>query len=172
VNYNGGAVPAWLAAVGTVGTLSFVTWTWNHDRQHRHIESRQSQARLFDAWVQGGHSDGANRFYIVRLSNASDQAIRNVDIGLEVGGVGVGIYTWGVVPPNASGVVCDPQITESLGPASPSLGQKFRESCRSRKRSLSFVDASGIRWHRTAKGQLRLLYDLNNPPENPTNAPE
>jgi hypothetical protein len=108
--------------------------------------------------------DSDSRVYVVRLSNESPQAIRSVNLGLEVNGFKVGDYNWGVVPPNASGVGCEGEIIESVGPHSPLLGMPITRVQEVAAISLSFVDASGLRWRRTVKGELRLLYDMNDPP--------
>ena len=161
-----GTVPEWLAAIGTVGTLLYFAASYINDRRLAREEWRQSQARLFDAWLESVSIEGDERHYTVRLSNASGQAIRNVDIGVELGGQRIATAEWGTVPPTAPGDRNDAIVTEALGPSSLWLNAS-EDIVRDGTTVLtSFVDASGNRWHRTGKGELRFLYNLNDPPLN------
>lgn len=171
-----GTVPEWAAAIGTVGTLVAIVYTNRRDRQRQFDldrrqldQDREAHARLFDLWPEFAQTELGGRLLIrFALSNLSPAVMRGVDVAFEWQGVQLSpLYNVGRVPPNAPGqsirkeaVVASERLPEMTGWDSELILGGITINT-------SFVDSTGNRWHRTAKGELRHLYNLNDPAGEP-----
>ncbi|GAB3868984.1 hypothetical protein GCM10029964_128340 [Kibdelosporangium lantanae] len=84
-----GTAPAWLSAVGTVGSLSLtvrVVWLQVRDRRAELDEKLVSQARLVTAWT-AGPLDFSGEYPIQRftINNGSNQPVYNISLIAPVG---------------------------------------------------------------------------------------
>ncbi len=139
-----GDAPAWVAAVGTVGTLTvavLVAWIQVLDRRRERYDRLATQARLVTAWVEQDIVSSTPPTLRVLVTNASPQAIYDIAIALEVGSRGR--YS---------------QWRNSLGPSETAridfaiAGYPRGELSAP---TLAFTDAAGRRWIRLDWGFLR-----------------
>jgi hypothetical protein len=168
------SIPEWGAAIGTVGTLAFGVGAYALDSAKRRKSSRQAQARLFDAWVDGARwadypdpltgTVTPKLLVKIALSNASGQSMRGVDAEVTFGNVPVPtpflLYT---IPPTAPDHLAYREIWLNVErtPEHANLSNTMLRGLL--KLSMTFTDASGNRWHRTWSGDLQYRYNVTRP---------
>jgi hypothetical protein len=164
-----GTIPEWGAAVGTVATLIVVSVFSVRDRRRQIDLDREAQARLFDVWPETAQpSPGDLLNCTVALSNTSAAVMRGVVVTFEWQGTQLG-PPWGMgrVPPNLPGNPLRKAGTASVAGVVDMSGWDEDIVLGGLALAVSFTDAAGDRWQRTGKGELRHLYNLNDPPHEP-----
>ena len=168
-----GDVGTWVGGAGTTLAFLFAAYVYRRNLTTRREADRQSQARLFDAWVENARwekhtpegkeptdSDPTMLRVETHVSNASAQSMRGVDATVVFGKSMLDpVVSLGVIPPttpdspNRRVFWCwSVNISPEHDFAHVLYGMM--------KLSLSFTDASGSRWNRTEDGELRFLYNL------------
>lgn len=127
-----GELPAWFAAVGTVGTLAVSLSLLIRQANER----RSAQARLVSAWTEELLLDRQPfPVLIVLVRNGSEQVIYNVHISVAAGVRGTFTRYLASMGPGELREVPIPLGAPPRGEAEPDI---------------SFVDGAGIQWLRTA----------------------
>lgn len=139
-----GSVPAWVAAVGTTGALSFTAVTVRRSANDR----RRQQAAEVSAWWR--HLEGVADGFLLEYRNASTEPAWNLQVwvttieeddqGQRTKTSRRPIVSEHVLPPRATGRA----TVGGLRPAPP-----YTPSI-----EVDFSDAAGRRWHRDARGRL------------------
>ncbi|MFJ8815884.1 hypothetical protein [Amycolatopsis thermoflava] len=138
-----GNVPGWVAAVGTIGTLTLtvrVAWNQVRDRRQEQEDRRAAQARLVTAWVDDVRR-GKGFTATVKVKNSSDQAVYGLRVSLAVGVRGQYVAGQSALGPGASA-----EIEFKL--AGYPRGELEAPG-------IAFTDAGGLQWIRLATGELR-----------------
>jgi hypothetical protein len=164
-----GTVPEWGAALGTVFTLFYFGLSGGWDRRRQFDLDREAQARLFDVWPETAQpSPGDLLNCTVALSNTSAAVMRGVDVRFELQGTQLGpVWRMGRVPPNPPGNPLRKACTPSVAGVADMSGWDEDIVLGGISLAVSFTDGAGNRWHRTVKGGLVHLYNLNDPPHEP-----
>src|SRR6202035_578490 len=165
IRFQLGPVASWVAAIGTVGAFVFAALVYWWDLRRRRDGLRKSQAISFDAWIidaQIRPNEDTDLFpgqlflgVDVGFYNASQQAIRDVNVGMRYREESFGSFPVGVIPPATQGkpetrafksfALSEDLLTE-IGP----LGRIMEIET-------WFTDAAGNRWTRKHKGELKLV---------------
>lgn len=171
-----GDLAEWFAAAGTVAAFVFAAFVYQRDLRARRITDRESQARLFDAWVhdsrweerQYPHSQSGITYTAlqveIQVANGSAQSMRGVDVGVVFGDT--------PVPPAQMLKVIPPTTPDNprtyifdLPPTGDDMLKVPTESLYGAlSLNLGFTDASGNRWYRSEDGELRFDYNLAHTP--------
>lgn len=172
--------PAWLSAVGTVGTFIVALVILGIQLRDRRRDAEMAQARLVAAWVadiaERKHED-PSAFYAVtvRASNGSTEPVYDVAVTTDLGERGSHQRNPDVLGPRETR---DFEITAPREPRGQPLAMAKRDRVLLEDGSsilledgsgafqlenfvpavsISFVDASGRQWIRRANGELRRL---------------
>ena len=167
-----GLIPQWITAAAAVLAVMVAFTVFRNDLAQRRRIDRESQAQLFDVWIEEGRwsqvdqDGGPPRTLLtaeLRISNASGQSVRGVDgsVGYTRSGVSA-TFLLGVVGPTAPGSPAHracrlPQEAFDYDTTLPAHLIRGLLNL-----DYSFTDASGNRWHRTSQGELRFIYNLAN----------
>lgn len=139
-----GSVPAWVAAVGTTGTLTFTAVTVRRSTNDR----RRQQAAEVSAWWR--QLEGVAEGFLLEYRNASTEPVWSLQVwvttieeddhGQRTKTSRRPIVVEDVLPPGATG-------RATVGGARPT--PPYTPNI-----EVDFADAAGRRWHRDARGRL------------------
>lgn len=128
-----GELPAWFAAVGTVGTLAVSLSLLTRQANER----RSAQARLVSAWTEDFLLDRRPfPILIILVKNGSEQVIYSVHISVLAGVRGTFTRYLGSMGPGELREVPIPLTAPPRGETEPDI---------------SFIDGAGIQWLRRAR---------------------
>lgn len=148
---EGEILAAWLAAIGTVGTLGYALWQIADERTRRRRASEREQANRVSAWCTGTqHLVGEGLHVSVSCRNASDLPIYNVAVVVYPDGdwkqaalsVKRELATMGLEEAQEVDVFYAGPVMHNLGRDTP-VG-------------VTFTDAGGTHWSREPDGALRV----------------
>jgi hypothetical protein len=157
VSVDWGNAPAWVAAVGTVGTLAFTLTLVRRELRERRAE----QARLVNSWASWGYSykrdqEPAVTKCDVFVRNGSDRPAYEVRVAVlpwdwkrHTSEVGIG-RVFSTIPPEQTQ---NPQDFSHMFP--PPL--RFIADVQNPPIQLTFVDSNGRKWCRWPDGVLQDL---------------
>lgn len=147
---DGEVLAAWLAAIGTVGTLGYALWQIADERERRRLSGEREQADRVAAWCTGTENvDGQALVVDVCCRNASHLPVHDVALVVYPDGdwrnsrVSVKRDDLGAVGPGCTTSVpvrFDGPLTHDLGRHTPV--------------AVEFTDARSRRWIRTPDGIL------------------